>query len=246
MWVRLRAVWRLALVLACLIQGLVIQLTLFPRWTPHQKQAAVIRWSRRMLWAMNVQVQRSGHVKAGPLMVVSNHFSWLDILVTHSQFFGRFVAKGEVRAWPVMGHLAAQAGTFFIERSSRRDALRMVQDMTQSLGRKEVLIVFPEGTTNDGASLLPFHANLIQAAIEAQAPIQAMGLSYWSMTHPGERSFAPRFFGSDTLLRSVWTTLCTSGVVAKVHLGEEEQVQGRDRRQWAHDLRQEVKKLCGP
>ena len=245
MWVRLRASWRLVRLLACLMQGLITQLIFFPRWTPHQRQQAVVRWNQAMIKAMGVQVELSGRVHPGPLLVVSNHFSWLDNLVIHSQFFGRFVAKDEVRRWPIMGQLAERAGTFFIERTSRRDAMRMVHAMADAIRREDVLIVFPEGTTNDGTRLLPFHANLIQAAIEAQAPIQPMGVTYWSARHPGERSFAPRFFGADTLPRSAWTTLCADGVKVRIRMGDVMHAQGRDRRQWAADLQQAVQNLCG-
>lgn len=245
LWCQLRALWRLMRVLACVAGGAWIQWVHFPGWSPSQRQSAVVSWSGRMLKAMNVQVRLTGEPASGPLLLVCNHISWLDILVCHSQFYGRFVAKGEVHSWPLLGKMAQQAGTLFIERSSRRDALRVVHDMAHALREGDTVVIFPEGTTNDGLTLLPFHANLIQAAIVAEAPVQAMGLSYWSDRLPKSRSMAPRFVGSDTLLSSLWSTLCADGVVADLKLGRLQLAQGRDRRQWANDLRGHVLELIG-
>jgi 1-acyl-sn-glycerol-3-phosphate acyltransferase len=242
---QLIALWRLLRVLGCVARGVWIQWVHFPHWSDSQKQLAVVNWSGRMLDAMNVKVNRTGDVASGPLLMVCNHISWLDILVCHSQFFGRFVAKGEVHSWPVLGGMAQQAGTLFIERSSRRDALRVVHDMASALSSGDTVMIFPEGTTNNGLELLPFHANLIQAAIVSESPIQPMGLSYWSSGHPRQRSLAPRFFGDDTLMASLWSTLSSGGVVAELALGKVQHAEGRDRRQWASDLRNEVLELIG-
>jgi 1-acyl-sn-glycerol-3-phosphate acyltransferase len=235
--------WRLLRVLACILGGVLIQLLAFPRWTPVQREQAVVQWARRMLAAMGVRVVLTGVPAAGPVVYVCNHVSWLDILVCHSQFFSCFVAKGEVHAWPLIGRMAQQAGTVFIERASRRDALRVVHHMADELRRQQALTVFPEGTTNDGLTVLPFHANLLQAAIVAEAPIQPMGLSYWPIHGSGQKSQAPRFVGEDTLLRSVWRTVCSPGVVARLHMGEPEWPGGRERRQWAAELQSTVSRL---
>jgi hypothetical protein len=90
------------------------------------------------------------------------------------------VAKSELKAWPLIGPLATAAGTLYIERASSRDALRVVHHMAERLQAGDVLAVFPEGTTGDGVHVLPFHANLLQAAIAARAPAQAVGL--WLFT----------------------------------------------------------------
>jgi 1-acyl-sn-glycerol-3-phosphate acyltransferase len=102
-----------------------------------------------------------------------------------------------------------------------------------------VVAVFPEGTTSDGRDLLPFHANLIQSAILAEAPVQPMSLKFID-ARSGEPSFAPCYIGDDTLLGSIWRTLKAPKIIAVVHFGELQQAQGRDRRAWAHDLHQSV------
>jgi 1-acyl-sn-glycerol-3-phosphate acyltransferase len=173
---------------------------------------------------------------------VSNHISWLDILVIHAARYCRFVSKSDVRDWPLVGALATGSGTLYIERSSRKDALRMVGDMADALKDGDVLAVFPEGTTSDGLSLLPFHANLIQSAIAAEAPVQPMSLQFID-AHTGELSLAPCYIGDDTLLGSIWRTLTSSEITAVVRFGPLQTAQGRERRQWAADLHECVQSL---
>ena len=114
--------------------------------------------------------------------------------------------------------------------------------MVAHLHDGQVLAVFPEGTTSDGLSLLPFHANLIQAAITANAPVQALALRFVDR-RTGEVSQAPRFVGNDTLLASMWRTLTARELMAEVTVGAPELARGRDRRTWAGDLQREVQRL---
>jgi 1-acyl-sn-glycerol-3-phosphate acyltransferase len=144
----------------------------FGQMSPAQRAQAVEQWSRDMLKALGVALHSQGDVPThGPVLMVCNHVTWLDILVLHACSHARFVAKSEVHHWPLIGPMAAAAGTLFIERASRRDAMRVVHQMVAALQAGDVLAVFPEGTTSDGLQLLPFHANLIQAAISANAPV---------------------------------------------------------------------------
>ena len=141
------------------------------------------------------------------MLLVANHISWLDILVMHAARHCRFVSKADVRHWPLIGTLATGGGTLYIERESRRDAMRVVHHMAESLKRGEIVAVFPEGTTSDGVALLPFHANLIQAAISADAPVQPVALSFHRARHPRAEPARPATSGTTRWLGSVWRTL---------------------------------------
>ena len=178
----------------------------------------------------------------GPMMLVVNHISWLDILVLHSSVHCRFVAKSDVAHWPLIGRLSTAAGTMYIERESRRDAMRIVHHMTEALLEGDVLAVFPEGTTSDGVNLLPFHANLIQAAVSAHAPVQPVALQFIE-TATGLNSLTPCYIGDDSLVESIWRTVSGPPVTAVVHYGEAQFANGRGRREWARDLRTAVKGL---
>ncbi len=214
--------------------------TRFPRLSQAEREAEVQRWARGFLrvWRIDLQV-RGTPPPQGPLLMVANHISWLDILVLHAAGYCRFVSKADVKAWPVIGRMATGAGTLYIARDSRRDALRVVHHMRDALVRGEVLGVFPEGTTSDGRTLLPFHANLIQAAISAQAPVLPVALEFID-GDSGRISTAPMYIGDQTLLESVWRTLTTPGLRAVVSYGEAQSPEGRERRQWAEELRQQV------
>jgi 1-acyl-sn-glycerol-3-phosphate acyltransferase len=215
----------------------------FPQLNQQQRDARVQVWAMQLLriWGIDLEV-RGKPVTLGPALLVCNHISWLDILVIHATRHCRFVSKSELRDWPVLGTLATGGGTLYIERAQRKDAMRMVKDMAKSLREGDVLAVFPEGTTGDGIGMLPFHANLIQSAIEAEAPIQPLALQFVD-AKTNEISMAARYIDDDTLLDSVWSTLNARGLKAVVNFGELQQSQERDRRTWAHDLREEVMRL---
>jgi len=239
----LRAAWRLVRALLHALAGLATILFEFPRLDLPARHARVQDWARKMLVVLGVGLQVRGEPPAhGPVLLVANHVSWLDILVVHAARHCRFVSKSEVRHWPLIGTLATGAGTLYIERQSRRDALRVVHQMAASLKAGDVLAVFPEGTTSDGIDLLPFHGNLIQAAVSANVPAQPVALEFID-TATGRPSLTPCYVGDDTLVGSLWRTVSGAPITAVVSFGQPQQVQGRDRRTWAADLRQAVRDL---
>jgi 1-acyl-sn-glycerol-3-phosphate acyltransferase len=239
----LRAVWRLARALLHALAGLATIVFVFPRLNEPQREARVQAWSLKTLALLGVRLEVRGQPpQSGPVLLVANHISWLDILVMHAARYCRFVSKADVKRWPLIGRLATGGGTIYIQRESRRDALRVVHHMAESLARTEVVAVFPEGTTGDGLELLPFHGNLVQAAISASAPAQPVALSFLD-TRTRSHSHSPSFVGDETFLGSVWRTVSGPSVTAVVHYGEPQQAQGRDRRAWATDLRSEVDAL---
>jgi 1-acyl-sn-glycerol-3-phosphate acyltransferase len=237
------ALWKLLRGLLHVLRGMWWVHAHFPRLGAEQREMRVQVWAAQLLALWGIQLRVLGQpVTAGPALMVANHISWLDISVIHAARHCRFVSKSDIRDWPLVGLLATGAGTLFIERASRKDALRMVKDMADAMQEGDVVAVFPEGTTSDGRDLLPFHANLIQSAIQANVPVQPMSLKFVD-ARTGDTSFAPCYIGDDTLIGSVWRTLTAPPIVAVVHFGEPQQARGRDRRQWAGDLREDVLRL---
>jgi 1-acyl-sn-glycerol-3-phosphate acyltransferase len=118
----------------------------------------------------------------------------------------------------------------------------VVHHMVEHLQAGHVVAVFPEGTTGDGINLKPFHANLIQPAITANVPVQAMSLRFVDRA-TGQVSQAPRYIDDDSLVSSIWQTLTAREIYAEVTYGEPEHAKGRDRRSWAGDLQREVERL---
>ena len=240
---QLVAVVRMLRLLVHALAGLWTLHLRFGRMSVAEQHSAVQQWAQGVLRIMGIKLQVHGRAHAGPVLLVANHISWLDIVVMLAAQYCRFVAKSELKAWPLVGPLATAAGTLYIERASSRDALRVVHHMAERLQAGDVLAVFPEGTTGDGVEVLPFHANLLQAASAAQAPAQAVGLRFVDAW--GQPSFAPCYIGDDTFLGSVWRTLCARGLVVHVAFAAPDLPQGRNRRVWAVDLRAQVMAVRG-
>jgi 1-acyl-sn-glycerol-3-phosphate acyltransferase len=239
----LRAVWRLARALVHALGGAATIMTRFPSCNAAQREAMVQAWALKLLALLGVQLELHGRPCAtGPMLLVANHISWLDIVVMHAARYCRFVSKADVRRWPLIGILATGGGTIYIERNSRRDALRVVHRMAESLKRGEVVAVFPEGTTSDGVDLLPFHGNLIQAAVAANAPAQPVALGFID-TRTRALTLTPCYVGDDSFMLSMWRTLAGPPVTAVVRYGQPQLPLGRNRRVWAADLRLEVDQL---
>lgn len=234
---QLKAWGRLARALVHILRGLMTIVLGFPRFSQAQKQARVQAWSRQLLFCIGIKlVVRGDCALDGPLLLVANHISWLDITSLHAVRFCRFVSKADIKQWPVIGRLASGAGTLFIERESRRDAMRVVHTMAASLQSGDVIAIFPEGTTSDGRTMLPFHANLVQAAISANAPVQPVSLQFVDAAS-GQPSYAPAYAGTDSLAKSVWRTLCAPDIAVIITFGDAQHAHGRDRREWALALR---------
>ena len=236
------ALWRLLRLLAHGLGGLWTIKTRFAQWDQPAREQAVQRWAARVLELAGIELQVSGEpLASGPVLLVANHISWLDIVVMHAAGYCRFVSKADVQHWPLVGSLATGAGTLYIERASRRDAMRVVHHMRDRLQAGDVVAIFPEGTTGDGRTVLPFHANLVQAAISADVPIQPLALRF--ADGQGAASFAPSFVGDETLVGSIWRTLSASALVAQVRYGTPQVHGDRDRRAWAQDLQTAVEQL---
>lgn len=220
-----------------MLAGFAQIMLLFPRFSQEQRDMRVQAWAGIMLARLGVELRVVGSPPSiGPMLLVSNHISWLDIVTLHAARHCRFVSKADVKRWPLVGTLATGAGMLYIERASRRDAMRVVHHMVQALNEGDILAVFPEGTTGDGSILLPFHANLIQAAIAAQAPAQPVALQFVD-GQLGKPSQAVSYMGDESLLGSIWRTLCARRLCAVVAFGAPQFAAGRNRRAWAHDLR---------
>ena len=237
-----RALCKFVRVLGWVLYGYWRVRTVFPKLNDAQQARAVEVWARGMLAIIGIEVRVKGHPAHGPVLRAANHISWLDILVMHAACHCRFVAKSEIRGWPLVGVLTTGGGSLYIERASNRDAMRVVHQMADALRQGQVLAVFPEGGTGDGVTLLPFHANLLQAAVSAEVPIQPVALQFIDAA-TGALSLAPCYHAHDTLISSLWRTLCAPPLLAQVRYGTTQMAQGRSRRVWAQDLRETIADL---
>ena len=240
---QLRAIGKLSLLIPHIVWGIFSIYFIFPTQNQAQKNRRIEAWAGALLAKLAIQLVVKGvPPAAGPVLLVSNHISWLDILVMHASKHCRFVSKADVKHWPVLGALATGAGTLYIERESRRDAMRVVHHICEALQNGDILAVFPEGTTGNGVDLLHFHANLLQAPIVCNLPVQPVALKYLA-PDSGQISQAMSYVGDENLLDSLWKTLKSKGVTAIVTYGEPQSSNNRSRRMWSDDLRVEIQRL---
>lgn len=179
---------------------------------PHLNQARQCRilkaWSRQLLAILNIGIQTEGQQPTrgeGGYLIVANHVSWLDIFVLNAIHPSRFIAKSEVRNWPIIGWLCKRSGAIFIERAMRRDAALVTRRVGVLLKQGVCVGLFPEGTTTDGKQVGHFHSALIQPAVDAGARLCPIALYY--QDEQGEPSSAAAFTGDMTLSQSIWRIL---------------------------------------
>lgn len=236
---RARAVWRLLRSVVHVLHGLALVLLRFRALDAAQRQARIRWWSAKTLRVLGISMRVEGSVQAGGVLLAANHVSWLDITALHAVVpQARFVSKADIRSWPLLSHLADAADTLYLERERKRDALRVVHLVAQALSEGQTVAVFPEGTTSDGHALLPFHANLFQAAIATSTPVQPIALRF-SDRHTAI-SPAVEFVGTTTLVASLWRVACGEGLVAHVTLLPARPAAQAERRALAQSLREDI------
>ncbi|MEI6029255.1 MAG: lysophospholipid acyltransferase family protein [Betaproteobacteria bacterium] len=237
MWCR--ACVRLLRAVLHVLHGLAVVLLRFPRLDAAGRQRRIAWWAKKMFAVLGIRLDVQGSFRPGAKLIVANHVSWLDIMAVHAVCpQARFVSKADVQAWPVVGRLVGAAGTLYIVREKARDALRVVHQMADALASGDTVAVFPEGTTGLGHEPLPFHANLLQAAIATQVPVQPVALRYADERHGV--SPAADFTGDISLARSLWMLAGAQGLRVQLDVLPAEGVRHADRRALAAHLRQEI------
>jgi len=141
-------------------------------------QELLITWMQDLSRLLGLHVTLYGRPHEGRVMFVSNHISFLDIVVIASHVPARFLAKHSVRYWPVIGYLTAMTGSLFIRRGKHRQLGLTLTTLVNALSENRPVLVFPEGTTTLGKRVLPFHSGLFQAAIDTGVPLQPVTLHY--------------------------------------------------------------------
>lgn len=151
-------------------------------------------------------------------LIVSNHLSYVDILVLSTVTGCSFVSKTEVKNWPIFGTFAKLAGTVFVRRESRNDSHRAQSDLQQVLANGECVVLFPEGTTSDNSQVLPFRSPMFQAAIEADAPLTPCAISY--ALCDGDVSQELCYWGDMTLVPHLLNLFTKKRIWCSVSFGE--------------------------
>lgn len=188
------------------------------------------------IWGMGIHVE--GPVPRAPFYLVSNHISYTDIVLLCAVCPGWFVSKAEVASWPGIGPLTRIANTIYIDRETRRDVHRMNQLIASLVRDGGGVGFYPEGTTTDGSSVLPFKPSLLQPAVEMNLPVSVAAIRY--VTRPGAPSVA--WIGDEAFAPHAKRLLSGPGFIAQVRFGSET-FQAPDRKQLARSTHAAVSNL---
>lgn len=171
--------------------------------------------ARRVLAALEMRCITEGQPPTHGL-VVSNHLSYLDILVFSAVMPCFFVSKAEVNGWPFFGKAARSGGTIFLDRTSLASAEAVAGQMAERLSLPVPVLLFPEGTSTDGARVQRFHSRLIDPATRMGAPITAAAVRY--MVEDGEERTLC-WYGDDAFVPHLWKVLGVAGLSARIRFG---------------------------
>lgn len=176
----LRAV-RWTRLLIHVLAALVILRFVFPRASRERRRALHGWWSHKLVRVLGLQTRVEGpapHAGEVGTMIAANHVSWLDVFFVSSIWPTRFIAKSEIRDWPVAGWIAERAGTLFVRRTRRRDTSRINEMVHGALAGGDSVGLFPEGTTTLGDRLLRFHSSLFEPAVANNAHVHPVAIRY--------------------------------------------------------------------
>ncbi|WP_255398942.1 1-acyl-sn-glycerol-3-phosphate acyltransferase [Nitrosovibrio sp. Nv6] len=236
---RLTQVFRSVRLLLHIISGL-IQSAAYPHLGQPAQRRMAQKWSARLLAILCIRLRYHGTpppMEARPVMLAANHVSWLDVYSLITVCPARFVAKAEIRGWPLFGWLSRNVGTLFIERTKRRDTARINEDIADALKIGDRVALFPEGTTGDGNALRHFHASLLQSAITVSARLYPVAIRYTGMS--GEISKAAPLVNI-SLLESLRRVLRQPRIDVELIFADPIDSSGKNRRELARGAEQAI------
>lgn len=191
-------------------------------------------WCGGLLRAFNIKVVTFGELPAPDIqgvMFVANHISWSDVHALNSLIPLRFIAKSDIKNWPIFGYLAQKNNTLFIDRSKRQEAGHIAHTTAKGLIAGDNLCFFPEGTTTEGSLVLPFKSSVLQAAISANAQIWPIAIRY--VNPDGSINKKMAYAGENTLTESMQQVLMQKNPVVELHFLTPIDTNGQNRRDLA-------------
>ncbi len=233
----LRALVRLMRIVLHMLAGVWLTWRMARREADFEERSRTRRaWYDRALWIAGVRFRIHGEPPRRPSLVVSNHVSWLDIPLIGAALDPCFLSKAEIARWPVIGWLARQHDTRFIERGAHQ-ASAHVEAMQAGLDEGRHFVVFPEGTTSRGEFVRRFHPRLFAAVTGTRHPVQPVALAY-ERTPDG--AVPVSYSGGDRLIPNVWRLLCRRETRVDLHFLAPLEVADQDRRSLADGAREAI------
>ena len=214
--------------------GMVAVGVIYPRVSARRRAIITGWWARKLLRILNILLSIHGArplEDARNLIVAANHISWVDIFVINATHPSRFIAKAEIRDWPIAGWLSDKAGTIFIRRTRRSDTAKINETMHNVLAEGATIGFFPEGTTTSGDKLLKFHSSLFEPAVANTATIAPAAIRY--RASDGEPSAAVAFIGELSFAESIAMIISEKSMIAEITFAPQIEAAGLSRRELA-------------
>ncbi|TDR20452.1 lyso-ornithine lipid acyltransferase [Marinicella litoralis] len=178
----------------------------------------LIYWSRLVCFICGIKVYVHGQKPKSPVLLLANHVSWLDIPIIHSLMLAGFVAKSEIKYWPILGWVTLIADTMFLQRGSAESRKGVLNQIKGRLSNGRSVAIFPEGTVTDGSYLRTFHRQLIHAAVETQTPIFPVAIKF--LNADGSRNDQVGFLNNEYFITHVWRILTLPNSRVEIHCGD--------------------------
>ncbi len=210
-----------------------------------EKEKKLIKhWFKFFLQKLRIEKRVHGEFSSINHLMVSNHVSWMDIIVLNSIYETHFIAKSEIRKWPIVGWLSANTGTLFVKRSSMTDARRLNETIAQLLSTGQCITLFPEGGTSNGKQIAKFYPGLFQSALNAQLivpdaeiVIQPVVISY---QHNNQYSQDIPYIDDISLWSNFWMILGLEKITVDVYFTPKIPVANRTRKQLSQQAQQQI------
>jgi 1-acyl-sn-glycerol-3-phosphate acyltransferase len=192
-------------------------------------------WAKAAARIINLKISTGGLFPRAPFILVSNHLSYVDVVLLASLLDCVFVAKSDVARWPVIGRLCRSVGTIFVDRRRRADVVRVNRLIGQTLAGGKGVVLFAEGTSTDGLSVRPFKPSLLETAARAGFAVSYSAITYRTRGADAPARLSVCWWGEMVFLNHLFALLGLGEVRAAVSFGAEK-IQEGDRKALAHKL----------
>ncbi|MEO0424084.1 MAG: lysophospholipid acyltransferase family protein [Pseudomonadota bacterium] len=200
-------------------------------------------WAHAVTRLIGLRPIVSGPLPKPPFVLVTNHLGYVDIFLLARYLNGVFVAKADLARWPLAGTIIASMDTIFVDRERKRDVMRVNQCIAQALDAGEGVILFPEGTSSDGATVLPLMPSLLSVPASRETPVWYAGIRYETPTGEAPSGEVVSWWGDDEFVPHLLRLLQVPHFVARLRFAEHPML-GNDRKKLAGELHAGISAQC--
>ena len=179
-------------------------------------------WAKGTAIIFRMKVITRGKAPSPPFFLVSNHLSYLDIIPIFLNLNCTFVAKKEVKHWPLLGFMVKMVGVIFIDRKLKKDVIRVNRLLNDAFNQYQGIVVFPEGTSSGGQDILKFRPPLLEFPAAEELPVHYASIHYETSESDDEAVNSVCFFGArDTFLSHLFKMAKNRKIICTIHISED-------------------------